>query len=62
MYNYRKLIEHYSNLQDNISLYFTEKMQNLLASQKTIDIIDKTQETLTYSMTACDAMERLSTP
>lgn len=40
-----------------MGIYFVEKMQTLLASQKTIEIIDKTQEQLTASMNASDAME-----
>ena len=54
---YSKVIEHYNSVQDNMGIYFVEKMQTLLASQKTIEIIDKTQEQLTASMNASDAME-----
>lgn len=55
--SYSKIIQHYNSIQDNMAIYFTEKMQILLASQKTIDIIDKTQEALTASMNISDAME-----
>ena len=53
---YTKVIEFYNSIHDNMAIYFTEKMQILLASQKTIDIIDKTQEIRTSSMAVTDAM------
>lgn len=41
--DYKKLVEYYSSRQDAIALYFTEKMQNLIACQAAIETLDKTQ-------------------
>lgn len=48
--DYKKLVEYYSSRQDSIALYFTEKMQNLIACQAAIEMLDKSQEVTTMSM------------
>jgi hypothetical protein len=47
---YKKLVEFYSTKQDTIALYFTEKMQNIMACQGAIEAFDKSREAMTMSM------------
>lgn len=48
--DYKKLIEFYSSKQDPISIYFNEKMSNLLSCQASLETLDRQTEQVTTSM------------